>query len=76
MLVGTGGLGEIEAASNQGLGVGDGGVDQRRLPGGMTPKLRPHVGMRVGHATEGVWVAGMQQVVLLHAEYLGKGVKL
>lgn len=42
----------------------------------MTPKLRPHVGMRVGHATEGVWVAGMQQVVLLHAEYLGKGVKL
>ena len=56
--------------------MGDGGVGQRRLPGGMTPKLRPNVGTRAEQATESMWVAGMQQVVLLYAEDLGKCVKV
>lgn len=55
--------------------MGDGGVGQRQLPGGMIPKLKPDVGIRGG--PNGVHVGGgMQQVVLLHAADLGKGVKV
>lgn len=56
--------------------MGDGGTGQGSLPGGMTPEPDPKVRIRLVRATECVWEAKMQVMTLLHAEDLGKGLKV
>ena len=52
--------------------MGDGGIGQGRLPGGMTPEWSPNVGIRAERGTESMGTVGMQAVVRFQAEGLSR----